>query len=241
MQWTDELDARLTALWREGQVKNRIADILAREFGLPITKNMVIGRGRRMRLPMRYPPNKEPDPALLERDEQIRQRNKLGQSNRQIAIALGCEASTVTEVLAGRRAMLDIPFPNETRDGRRKPDKPQRDARLVAMVKQGRSMREVARLEGVSKDIVYEAVKATRGERPPKPKPEVREAVAIVRPPRVPWVSGPIAPPRQCCFPIGDPKQKGFRFCDEPPVFGLPYCDEHCGIAYVTYRSREAA
>ena len=36
-----------------------------------------------------------------------------------------------------------------------------------------------------------------------------------------------------CCFPLGDPGTKSFRFCDEPSVVGKPYCGEHCDIAYV--------
>ncbi len=37
----------------------------------------------------------------------------------------------------------------------------------------------------------------------------------------------------ECCFPIGEPFQRSFRFCGEPSVPGRPYCEDHCAIAYV--------
>lgn len=47
----------------------------------------------------------------------------------------------------------------------------------------------------------------------------------------------PIEPPRlfrrptECCWPIGDPGTKGFRFCDAPHQ-NKTYCDEHERIAW---------
>jgi GcrA cell cycle regulator len=37
---------------------------------------------------------------------------------------------------------------------------------------------------------------------------------------------------RMCRWPIGDPKQPGFRFCGKPSAANLPYCAEHAAIAY---------
>ncbi len=39
---------------------------------------------------------------------------------------------------------------------------------------------------------------------------------------------------RMCKWPIGDPKHPDFRFCGKPSVPGMPYCAEHCAIAYQT-------
>jgi GcrA cell cycle regulator len=30
-----------------------------------------------------------------------------------------------------------------------------------------------------------------------------------------------------CCWPIGEPRTPSFRFCDEPTLYGHPYCSEH--------------
>ena len=45
-------------------------------------------------------------------------------------------------------------------------------------------------------------------------------------------------PARPCCWPIGDPGTKGFRFCDAAAMPGKPYCTEHDQIAYVKPRDR---
>ncbi|MGH7044141.1 MAG: GcrA family cell cycle regulator [Acetobacteraceae bacterium] len=41
-----------------------------------------------------------------------------------------------------------------------------------------------------------------------------------------------------CCWPLGEPGTKSFRFCDAASVPGKPYCDEHAQIAYVKVRER---
>jgi GcrA cell cycle regulator len=42
----------------------------------------------------------------------------------------------------------------------------------------------------------------------------------------------------QCRWPIGDPGQPGFRFCDTPLTTRAPYCEEHARHAYVRAPSR---
>jgi GcrA cell cycle regulator len=42
-----------------------------------------------------------------------------------------------------------------------------------------------------------------------------------------------------CCWPIGEPGTKAFRFCDETSLAGKPYCDEHARLAYVKVRDRK--
>ena len=41
-----------------------------------------------------------------------------------------------------------------------------------------------------------------------------------------------------CCWPIGEPGNPDFRFCDEPAIAGKPYCDAHAQLAYVKVRDR---
>ena len=45
-------------------------------------------------------------------------------------------------------------------------------------------------------------------------------------------VSAAIRGTRPCCWPIGEPGTRSFRFCDAPNEAGKPYCPDHCGIAY---------
>jgi GcrA cell cycle regulator len=44
---------------------------------------------------------------------------------------------------------------------------------------------------------------------------------------------------KTCSWPVGDPKQPGFHFCDEPAEIGKPYCSQHCHLAY--HKKSEAA
>jgi GcrA cell cycle regulator len=41
-----------------------------------------------------------------------------------------------------------------------------------------------------------------------------------------------------CCWPIGEPGTKSFRFCDEDALPGKPYCAQHAQLAYVKVRDR---
>ena len=36
-----------------------------------------------------------------------------------------------------------------------------------------------------------------------------------------------------CQWPIGDPQEKDFHFCDANTVGEKPYCPQHCEIAYI--------
>jgi len=44
--------------------------------------------------------------------------------------------------------------------------------------------------------------------------------------------------PQTCCWPIGEPGTKSFRFCDSEAMPGKPYCQEHAALAYVKVRDR---
>ena len=68
---------------------------------------------------------------------------------------------------------------------------------------------------------------------------------AIVPPPvRAPQPRIQVVAPRPyarvvtCCWPIGEPGTRSFRFCDAPSEPGKPYCDQHARLAYVKVRDR---
>jgi GcrA cell cycle regulator len=56
--------------------------------------------------------------------------------------------------------------------------------------------------------------------------------------PRVPVTPRPFARTVACCWPIGEPGTKSFRFCDGDALLGKPYCQEHAALAYVKVRDR---
>ncbi len=43
---------------------------------------------------------------------------------------------------------------------------------------------------------------------------------------------------QSCCWPLGDPGTKQFRFCGGEPIPGKPYCTAHAQLAYVRLRDR---
>ena len=59
-------------------------------------------------------------------------------------------------------------------------------------------------------------------------------AVRQPAPPKRPWE--PRRPLRigtaSCCWPIGEPGTRTFRFCDDRALAGKPYCMEHAKLAY---------
>ena len=66
------------------------------------------------------------------------------------------------------------------------------------------------------------------------PKPVVvPPPVRVVPPPPRPY--GRIV---TCCWPLGEPGTRSFRFCDDASEPGKPYCSEHVKLAYVKVRDR---
>ncbi|MGE0223442.1 MAG: GcrA family cell cycle regulator [Acetobacteraceae bacterium] len=61
----------------------------------------------------------------------------------------------------------------------------------------------------------------------------------VTAPPRLaPVSSRPYGRVITCCWPIGEPGTRGFRFCDASSEPGKPYCIEHAKLAYVKVRDR---
>ena len=83
--------------------------------------------------------------------------------------------------------------------------------------------------------------------RPEASRPELQRVVAPVAQPtayaaappaRVHATPRPYARSLTCCWPIGEPGTKTFRFCDDGAVAGKPYCTAHAALAYVKVRDR---
>jgi GcrA cell cycle regulator len=85
------------------------------------------------------------------------------------------------------------------------------------------------------------------GGTPAQPSPRAVPAAVSAAPRSVaapPPREAPSPPPRPygrvitCCWPIGEPGTRSFRFCDAESVPGKPYCAEHAQLAYVKVRDR---
>lgn len=69
---------------------------------------------------------------------------------------------------------------------------------------------------------------------PAAPVTVAKPAPATPRPIRIGRV-------RECCWPIGEPGSRGFRFCDAATEPGRPYCATHGAVAYLRPRATDAA
>jgi GcrA cell cycle regulator len=78
----------------------------------------------------------------------------------------------------------------------------------------------------------------------PEQKPESKPILASRR---IAQKKPPQAPPPmpsygricECCWPIGEPGDSDFRFCDAPSAPGKPYCAAHCARAYAPSSERQ--
>jgi len=68
-----------------------------------------------------------------------------------------------------------------------------------------------------------------------RPAPTER-VIPVLR--AVPASPRPGARVNPCCWPIGEPGTRSFRFCDVDAIGGKPYCEDHAAKAYVRVRDR---
>ncbi|HZF75163.1 MAG TPA: GcrA family cell cycle regulator [Acetobacteraceae bacterium] len=136
--------------------------------------------------------------------------------------------------------------------------------RLRGLWAEGHSTAEIGRRMGISKNAVVG--KAHRLNLPARPSPIRREPAegqarmprsaaarpaarpAVPRPSPVPVMVAaaptvvrrfpPLSAARACCWPIGEPGTKEFRFCSAEATSGKPYCAQHASVAYVKTRDR---
>lgn len=106
---------------------------------------------------------------------------------------------------------------------------------------------------------IHRPAGAIGGHRPSVPRavgPTIPPLASDAKPPAMPLaiaqtrvVAPPPPPPVRvvrrasmtCCWPLGEPGTRTFRFCDDTAVPGKPYCGEHAKLAYVRVRDRSEA
>jgi GcrA cell cycle regulator len=102
----------------------------------------------------------------------------------------------------------------------------------------GHSAAVIGRQLGVSKNaVIGKAHRMNLANRPSPIKKSEAPQPAVAKPVVVPETrpTGGL----QCRWPIGDPGEPGFHFCDAQAVPGKPYCAEHYARAYIPNRPRD--
>jgi GcrA cell cycle regulator len=172
-------------------------------------------------------------------EETIRHLRELwaqGHSTAEIGRRLGVSKNAIV----GKAHRLDLdarPSPI-----RRDPAKPPAERASGHPRMAGPTLPPLASAGGVTEPPSPSNVQPLRSSPPPNPRPVVTAAPAEPPAPRSAPPPAPIQVRRSvpsCCWPIGEPGTKLFRFCDEASVAGKPYCDEHAKLAYVKLRDRK--
>ncbi|MBM3554435.1 MAG: global cell cycle regulator GcrA-like protein [Alphaproteobacteria bacterium] len=119
---------------------------------------------------------------------------------------------------------------------------------LTKLWDEGLSTAAIGERLGITKNAVVG--KAHRLGLPPRLSPvkrrmEMRAAppppqLVLAPPPPRPMVPGSYKGPT-CQWPLGHPREAGFRFCGSPALSGKPYCPEHAAVAYRPAQSKENA
>jgi GcrA cell cycle regulator len=117
----------------------------------------------------------------------------------------------------------------------------QSSAKLTLLWAEGHSCSEIGRRMNVSKNAVVGKVGRLglpKRENPVRKRPEgVAKPPAKPRRLKRPVIAAAEAPVENfavvrgksepCCWPMGDPRARGFRYCDAPGVPGASYCAAH--------------
>ncbi|WP_158932241.1 GcrA family cell cycle regulator [Acidisphaera sp. S103] len=171
-------------------------------------------------------------------DETIRHLRDLwtqGHSTAEIGRRLGVSKNAIV----GKAHRLDLDArPSPIRRDAAKPatERPSPYPRMA-----GPTLPPLASAGGPSAPLATPHVQVLRSPPAIGPRP-VAPAPAVTPVPRAVMPVAPIQVRRSapsCCWPIGEPGTKTFRFCDDASVAGKPYCDEHAKLAYVKLRDRK--
>ena len=189
-------------------------------------------RGARIAQPMppRQPPQRRPQ-AMTE--AQIAQLSDLWAAGH-TASAIGCAMNVTKNVIIGKVHRLGLPpRPSPLKRG----SKPKPPVEPVSLALPAHI--EPAPIEP---GIVAPPTMIVRSD--PVPAEPIDPAIVPIQPAPTPHLRIVPTPKhvvtRTCCWPIGNPGTKSFRFCDDANVVdGKPYCLEHCQRAYVNFEHRK--
>lgn len=247
MDWAEETITRLRELWSEGHSTAEIG----RRLG--VSKNAVVGKAHRLDLP--------PRPSPIRRDgDALGRRPSLRRMDGPTLPPLPCTSKVAQAASPPPAPEAVVPLPAAEADvALPQPvvEPPPAVAESPVVTPEPAPVPKLVVAPPPPPEVVPEVVTivpppavAVQAVAPPS-----APAVQVVAPPSAPAPAPrpvsvaptrlhPVAPARNygrvvtCCWPIGEPGTRGFRFCDDPSEPGKPYCESHARLAYVKVRDR---
>lgn len=213
--WTPEVTQNLRDWWAEGISASKIGDKLG------IGKNAVLGKVHRELLPPRIASfgDQKWTADMRQRLRDAREVRKLTWS----AIAKEFDCCAETARMQWRQSVdpdrKTCEPRHRPRNGSRSIPTPPKDTLSALMPASGQD-RSAVPLPPVPAAV--------------EPGPALKPVIAAPPPPPVTRFQ-PLRP-TSCCWPIGEPGTKAFRFCSDRAVAGRSYCEQHCHEAYVGWR-----
>ena len=212
MEWSDEVIGQLRGLWTEGLSTAEIG----RRLG--VTKNAIVGKAHRLDLAARPSPIRRDPDAAPPRRAPVRRMEGPTLPPLPSTTCEPDQAFTVAEI-AVEIAPQPVAAPL-----------------AVAVVEVAPPPVAIAR---PAAPVVLAPI--TPRPAPPAPRPvlaQMRPAMAAPHPRPYAAAPKPYGRVVTCCWPLGEPGTRDFRFCDGPSEPGRPYCEDHVKVAYVRVRDR---
>lgn len=196
MEWTEEVVAQLRKWWAEG--------LSTAEIGrkLNMTKNAVVGKAHRLKLP--------PRPSPIKRGKK--------------------KTTEATAKAAPKATKAKKPAVAKEEKAAKAPAKKKSAAKTKATSKKKEKEVSAASDPNYSIDSAISSLLSQA-----RDVKEEQEALASVAPKPKASSSKIVG---TCQWPIGDPSQPDFHYCEAEVYEGKPYCLEHCAVAYVRLRER---
>jgi len=227
MSWTDERIQELSRLWQEG--------LSASEIGkqLGVSKNAVVGKAHRLKLPARPSPIKHTAEAKSDTANKKAVASKGNGAGKRESPAKATPARVNgTAETAGTSAAA---AGSESGDAAAPASRASTATDSTTDSTTDRAVRHAANgSNGSGGGAGTTAAAPGAGSRPR------RRTAAVTRgqgPSQRASVEARGGGGGGCLWPIGDPNDPAFHFCGADPLPGKPYCAEHAARAYIT-RSR---
>ena len=222
MDWTEEAIFRLRGLWQEG--------LSTAEIGrrMSITKNAVVGKAHRLILPPRPSPIRKTLIAASPDGTQPGYR----EATRPLRASPASGTARIAQFLPRAGAPPDNGgVADRSRDG------VEAAASVTSLHAVRAAAAQAVAAEAAPMRVASAGHASTRHDRDAD-EPTSRHATTAASLGRGADQPAPRRRGQSCCWPLGDPGTKQFRFCGGEPIPNKPYCTEHAQLAYVKLRDR---